>query len=173
MAELFQVERDLNEIERREPEIRIQAMDLRDGVGGNVRVERDREANDLQAVLTVMIHVAHLSATRPSRRSRSIGGRHQASGSRSDRIGSQNHRRFGVNGRGFSGSAGLSGKSLPAIRIRQVDIDEEPIGDLAATLGITTNNPTVRLHRARKELRERLLSFSGRVVQVASERAIS
>lgn len=43
--------------------------------------------------------------------------------------------------------------------LRRVDIDEEPIVAVAASLGITANNATVRLHRARKELRAELLRF--------------
>lgn len=45
--------------------------------------------------------------------------------------------------------------------LRHVDIDEEPIVEVAAKLGITPNNATVRLHRARKALREQLLAFCG------------
>jgi RNA polymerase sigma-70 factor (ECF subfamily) len=43
--------------------------------------------------------------------------------------------------------------------LRRVDIDEESIVAVAASLGITANNATVRLHRARKELRAELLRF--------------
>jgi len=45
--------------------------------------------------------------------------------------------------------------------LRRVDIDEQSLCDVAATLGITVNNATVRLHRARKALREQLHSFCG------------
>lgn len=43
--------------------------------------------------------------------------------------------------------------------LRRVDIEEEPVVAVATSLGITANNATVRLHRARKELREELLRF--------------
>jgi RNA polymerase sigma factor (sigma-70 family) len=40
--------------------------------------------------------------------------------------------------------------------LRRVVLDETPMSALADELGVTTNNLTVRLHRARKALRERL-----------------
>lgn len=55
-------------------------------------------------------------------------------------------------------------ESLPAQYaevLRRIDIGEEDVTDVAASLGTTTNNVAVRLHRARKSLRERLLSFCG------------
>ena len=45
--------------------------------------------------------------------------------------------------------------------LRRVDIDEEPLVAAAASLNITVNNATVRLHRARKALREQLQTFCG------------
>lgn len=43
--------------------------------------------------------------------------------------------------------------------LRRVDIEEESLVSVAASLGITANNATVRLHRARKELRAELLRY--------------
>jgi RNA polymerase sigma-70 factor (ECF subfamily) len=45
--------------------------------------------------------------------------------------------------------------------VRRVDIDEEPLADVAAALAITTNNATVRLHRGRKALRDALARKCG------------
>jgi RNA polymerase sigma factor (sigma-70 family) len=45
--------------------------------------------------------------------------------------------------------------------LRRVDLGEEALADVAAALGITVNNATVRLHRARKALREQLRAFCG------------
>jgi RNA polymerase sigma factor (sigma-70 family) len=45
--------------------------------------------------------------------------------------------------------------------LRRVDLGEEPLADVAAALGITVNNATVRLHRARKALRDQLRAFCG------------
>jgi RNA polymerase sigma-70 factor (ECF subfamily) len=45
--------------------------------------------------------------------------------------------------------------------IRRVDLAEEPIGRVAASLGSSLNNVTVRLHRARKALRARLQDYCG------------
>lgn len=56
---------------------------------------------------------------------------------------------------------------LPTVRddqadlLRRVDVDGERLPDVAASLGITTNNATVRLHRARKALRARLEQVCG------------
>ena len=41
--------------------------------------------------------------------------------------------------------------------LRRADLDEEPVDRIAADLGLTVNNATVRLHRARKAMREALL----------------
>lgn len=41
-----------------------------------------------------------------------------------------------------------------AAMLEHVDVDERPIAEVAAEAGISTNNATVRLHRARKALRE-------------------
>lgn len=45
--------------------------------------------------------------------------------------------------------------------LRRVDLGDERLADVAATLGITVNNATVRLHRARKALRDHLRAFCG------------
>jgi RNA polymerase sigma-70 factor (ECF subfamily) len=43
-----------------------------------------------------------------------------------------------------------------ATLVEQVDVDERPLSEVAAELGITANNAAVRLHRARAALRERV-----------------
>lgn len=54
------------------------------------------------------------------------------------------------------------GRLLPALKpeyatlLRRLDLNGEETGLVAASLGITKNNLTVRLHRARQQLRERL-----------------
>jgi RNA polymerase sigma-70 factor (ECF subfamily) len=40
--------------------------------------------------------------------------------------------------------------------LKQVDLDGVPLKEAASTLGLTTNNLTVRLHRARHRLRTEL-----------------
>jgi DNA-directed RNA polymerase specialized sigma24 family protein len=40
--------------------------------------------------------------------------------------------------------------------LRRVDVDDERVVDVARALGISADNANVRLHRARKALRERL-----------------
>lgn len=40
--------------------------------------------------------------------------------------------------------------------ILRVDLQEEPLAEVAGTLGITANNATVRLHRARQGLKKQL-----------------
>jgi RNA polymerase sigma-70 factor (ECF subfamily) len=45
--------------------------------------------------------------------------------------------------------------------LRRVDLGDERLADVAAGLGITVNNATVRLHRARKALRDQLRAFCG------------
>lgn len=45
--------------------------------------------------------------------------------------------------------------------IRRVDIHEDPVREVAAALGITANNASVRLHRARAALRDRLAETCG------------
>jgi len=42
--------------------------------------------------------------------------------------------------------------------LEQVDVEERSLGEVAAETGITANNATVRLHRARKALREAVLT---------------
>lgn len=56
---------------------------------------------------------------------------------------------------------------LPAMRpayadvVRAVDLEQRPLAEVAAGQGITVNNATVRLHRARRALREQLLRSCG------------
>jgi RNA polymerase sigma factor (sigma-70 family) len=56
---------------------------------------------------------------------------------------------------------------LPALKaeyaemVQRVDLDEEPLAAAAAALDITTNNATVRLHRARAALRKQLQRSCG------------
>ena len=45
--------------------------------------------------------------------------------------------------------------------LRRVDVGEEDLATVATSLGTTTGNAAVRLHRARKALRQRLLSSCG------------
>lgn len=56
---------------------------------------------------------------------------------------------------------------LPALKpeyaelVRRVDLEEGSVQDVAASLGITANNAGVRLHRARKALRDGLVRACG------------
>jgi RNA polymerase sigma-70 factor (ECF subfamily) len=45
--------------------------------------------------------------------------------------------------------------------LRRVDIEDHPVREVAASLGITANNASVRLHRARAALRDRLAETCG------------
>ncbi|HEY5955696.1 MAG TPA: sigma-70 family RNA polymerase sigma factor [Polyangiaceae bacterium] len=45
--------------------------------------------------------------------------------------------------------------------LRRVDLEQVPLANAAALLGITTNNATVRLHRARQALKQQLLRSCG------------
>lgn len=45
--------------------------------------------------------------------------------------------------------------------LRRVEIEEQSLADAAHALGVTVNNATVRLHRARKALREQLAQLCG------------
>lgn len=51
---------------------------------------------------------------------------------------------------------------LPALKpeyaevLRQVDLDERPVGEVAGLLGVSSNNASVRLHRARQALKRQL-----------------
>lgn len=45
--------------------------------------------------------------------------------------------------------------------LRRVDLDQVPIGEVATALGISTNNATVRLHRARQALHRELIRCCG------------
>ncbi len=60
-------------------------------------------------------------------------------------------------------SLGLLERINPDYRemLTRIDIDEESITELANSKGLTVNNATVRLHRARKSLRDELLAFCG------------
>jgi RNA polymerase sigma factor (sigma-70 family) len=59
------------------------------------------------------------------------------------------------------------GTLLPTLKpeyaemIRRVDLDEQPLGDVAAELAITANNAGVRLHRARQSLKQKLEQCCG------------
>lgn len=58
-------------------------------------------------------------------------------------------------------------KLLPTLKpthaelIRRVELEGEPVAAAAAALGLTPNNASVTLHRARAELRTKLVSFCG------------
>lgn len=45
--------------------------------------------------------------------------------------------------------------------LRRVDIEEQSLSEAAEALGVTVNNAGVRLHRARRALREQLEAFCG------------
>lgn len=45
--------------------------------------------------------------------------------------------------------------------LRRVDIEQEPVERFAERQGVTLNNATVRLHRARKALRAQLADYCG------------
>lgn len=59
------------------------------------------------------------------------------------------------------------GKLLPTLKpeysalIRRLDLEGESSEQVASNLGLTANNLKVRLHRARKQLRERLITTCG------------
>ena len=54
------------------------------------------------------------------------------------------------------------GRLVPTLKpeyaemVRRVDLAEEPLADVATALGISVNNATVRLHRARQGLKKQL-----------------
>jgi RNA polymerase sigma factor (sigma-70 family) len=58
-------------------------------------------------------------------------------------------------------------KLLPALKptqselIRRVELQGEPVAKVAAELGLSANNASVTLHRARAELRTKLMEFCG------------
>ena len=52
-------------------------------------------------------------------------------------------------------------KPTHAELIRRVELQGEPVARAAAALGLTANHASVTLHRARGELRAKLLSFCG------------
>jgi RNA polymerase sigma-70 factor (ECF subfamily) len=52
-------------------------------------------------------------------------------------------------------------KPREAELLRRVELLNEPVAEAAAALGITANNASVILHRARKDLRQRLEQFCG------------
>jgi RNA polymerase sigma factor (sigma-70 family) len=45
--------------------------------------------------------------------------------------------------------------------VRLVDVEDKPVSEAAASLGLTANNASVRLHRARESLKKSLLSTCG------------
>ncbi|HZH03129.1 MAG TPA: sigma factor-like helix-turn-helix DNA-binding protein, partial [Myxococcaceae bacterium] len=45
--------------------------------------------------------------------------------------------------------------------VRQVDLENRPLADVAVELGVTSNNATVRLHRARQALKKQLQRCCG------------
>ena len=45
--------------------------------------------------------------------------------------------------------------------VRAVDLEERPLSEVAASGGITVNNATVRLHRARQALKRQLVRACG------------
>lgn len=57
----------------------------------------------------------------------------------------------------------LMGTLKPEYReaLERVTLGDEPIAEMAASLGISENNATVRVHRARKALRDRLMEHCG------------
>lgn len=58
-------------------------------------------------------------------------------------------------------------KMLPAMKpvqaelLRRVELQGEPVAAAAAALGLTANHASVTLHRARADLRKRLIDFCG------------
>lgn len=58
-------------------------------------------------------------------------------------------------------------KLLPTLKpaqaelLRRVELAGEPVADAARALGLSTNNASVTLHRARAALRERLIALCG------------
>lgn len=48
-------------------------------------------------------------------------------------------------------------KSEYAVILSDIDVEERALADVAKREGITTNNATVRLHRARRALRKRVM----------------
>lgn len=49
--------------------------------------------------------------------------------------------------------------------VKLVDIEEKPVSEAAAALGLSPNNASVRLHRARESLKKSLLSTCGACAQ--------
>lgn len=64
---------------------------------------------------------------------------------------------------GCACALGLLGGLRPdhAEILRRVDLDDQPLPEAAGALGVTANNAKVRLHRARKALRELLAGCCG------------
>jgi RNA polymerase sigma-70 factor (ECF subfamily) len=52
-------------------------------------------------------------------------------------------------------------KPTHAELLRRVELQGEPVAAAATALGMTANNASVTLHRARAELRTRLMDFCG------------
>lgn len=55
----------------------------------------------------------------------------------------------------------------PMTLLRRVDLGNEPVSKVAASLGLTANAAMVALHRARAQLRRELVSFCGSCAQGA------
>lgn len=62
---------------------------------------------------------------------------------------------------GCLGSVVAALKPQHTALLRRVDLEGESVQAVAQALGITPNNASVTLHRARKELREKLQAFCG------------
>lgn len=52
-------------------------------------------------------------------------------------------------------------KPSHAALLRRVELDGQPVAAAAAALGMSANNGSVTLHRARRELRDRLIALCG------------
>ncbi len=52
-------------------------------------------------------------------------------------------------------------KPMHAELLRRVELQEQPVAEVAIALGMTANNASVTLHRARAELRAKLVDFCG------------
>jgi len=53
--------------------------------------------------------------------------------------------------------------------VRRVDLDDQPVDQAAAALGISSNNASVRLHRARTKLRAELVALCGPGASAAAQ----
>lgn len=52
-------------------------------------------------------------------------------------------------------------KPMHAELLRRVELQDQPVGEAATALGISANNASVTLHRARAQLRAKLVDFCG------------